>query len=259
MIPRTALVSAILLLGLTGCSAAAPNDPDAAAAESESTETAAAPTSAAPSALPECERFVFDETEPVPGEVVASCITAAILAHNFGKMTVDSDLGEGLTTYRFRPEFAATVELNGDDLLFIDGEEMWFKDQLGWVEAVDDDSDPRASIAFMTASTFRGLSDPRSAFELIRAAPLWNVVGEEEIERPDEPGVTRNAWKISAAEPFVAFGELQISELTFWIDKNYIVLQQKAVSSALGETATTVNQYFDHGEETEFIPPLERG
>lgn len=238
------LICVPVILALVGCtSGAGQAQPEPPAAEESATSE---------QALAECEGFIFDEGEQLAGDLIASCISATMLGHNFGKMTTESNVHDGVTSFRYQPEFAASVDMSGETRLLIDGDEIWFKDDLGWVKAVDDASQPRAQLAYSVASTFRAMSDPRAAVDMISTAPVWDIVGGDEIETVD--GNTRAAWKFTAAAPFTYLG-VQFSELSFWLDNNYTTLQQHAVSSAMGATATTLNRYYDWGVEEEFVVP----
>ncbi len=239
------LICLPLALALAGCSA-----PGAAENATPVESPAAPPTST----LPECEGFVFAEGDEVSGSVVAACVIATMVAHNHGKMTVETADMNGLTTFRQTPTFAAHVELGNahDNQLLIDGDEMWFKDHLGWVRAQQDSSDYREIQAHTLAAAFRALSDPQVAVSLLESASTWTIVGEERIDRP-EGGTTDKAWRIDAA-PF-EFADVQVTELSLWLDNSYTTLQQDSVSSAMGVTARTLNRYYDWGVEEEFVVP----
>lgn len=73
--------------------------------------------------LPECEGFLFDEGEQLAGDLIAVCISATMMAHNFAKMTTESDLHDGVTSFRYQPEFAASVDMKGETRLLIEGDE----------------------------------------------------------------------------------------------------------------------------------------
>jgi hypothetical protein len=244
---RVSLIICVpLVLALVGCSAAG---------EAKHPSPSVSETTEEQGTLPECEGFLFDEGGQLSGDLMAGCISATMMAHNFGKMTVDSDEHGGLTSFRYQPEFAASVELSGETRLLIEGDQMWFKDEMGWVQAVKDDSDVRANMAHAVASTFRAMSDPRAAVDMISTPPVWDIIGDEEVETVD--GNTVTAWKFTAAESFTYLG-VQFSELSFWLDRDYTTVQQHAESSAMGVSATTLNRYYDWGVEEEFtVPPVE--
>ncbi|MGV8851183.1 MAG: hypothetical protein ACOH1M_01290 [Rhodoglobus sp.] len=242
MISRVALLSFSLLLILAGCSSPPVLDTAAPAAPAEETQAPA---------IPECESILFDEGAELSGEVIAGCISASFLALNYGKMAVESTDTSGLTTFRYLPDFAATVELSGGNELFIDGENMWFKDDYGWVKAIDDDSDIRAKMAYMIANTFRGLSSPQAAIAMLEAAKVWTQVGDEEIESAN--GTTFTAWRLDA-QPFT-FWDVQVESLSLWIDSDFTTHQQLATSSFGDISATTLNRYYDWGVEEEFTAP----
>lgn len=244
---RKALLCLPLILLVVGCSTTsvpAPSTPE----PTPDTANGSVRT------LPECEGFIFDEGEEVAGSVVASCVIATMVAHNFGKMTVESADTNGLTTFRQAPTFAAHVELNNehDNQLLIEGDEMWFKDHLGWVRAQKDSSDYRELQAYTIGSFFRGLSDPLVAVSMLESATTWAIVGEEEIDRPSRD-TTQNAWRIDAM-PFT-FGGVQVEELSLWLDSSYTTLQQDSLASGMGVTARTLNRYYDWGVEEEFVVP----
>ncbi|TQL47662.1 hypothetical protein FB562_0728 [Homoserinimonas aerilata] len=245
----------LLALSLLGCTAApglgASGPAGSSGSGAESGEAPALGEGVDFEDLPECEGFILDEDEDVAGSIVASCVIATAVAHNHGKMTVETDDGNGLTIFRYEPYAARVVTLD-DNRLFISGDEMWFQDQIGWVRAEKDSSNPRAMMAYTITSAFRAFNDPRVAVAMLETATSWKIIDEEEIDRPD--GNSKNAWRLDA-EPFDFMG-VHISALSLWIDNSYTTLQQEAVSSALGISTVTLNRYYDWGVEEEFIAPV---
>ncbi len=203
--------------------------------------------------LPACTGLLLEEGGELAGEDVGACLGAVMAAQGPTRKDLETSDSHGTVAFTYAPSFASLAEVEADETvrLYVDETAGWLETPAGWVEANEGGS-PEEQMAHAVVSLYRAAADVRAQVDLLSSVPVWDVLGPEEVTRPD--GIISQTWRIEAAEPF-DYGPVVVDELVLWIDDERRLVQD-SVTSGFGDiTETAVSRYYDFGADIDLSPP----